>query len=454
MPGVKSFQLPDVEVDMTINPLRGLYRWRDMELAPQNEPSKDSYQRYYWRDLEPGEGQYDFSIVLRDMNKAITEGRKFSFRIRMMSGYEDNQVYMPSWLKGHDRCKAGCGWWTDTDTSNEGKTFIPDWNDPFIISKAEALLVELNKNVTSIGWIDIGMYGQYGEWALSGEVDYSNAPANIFPATLETKKKYIDMHINAFPGRQFVIDIVRQNIDAIVYAIDRTPARPVGLRLDCLGDGSFFNQWTDHLSDWNKIRDAWKKAPFISEFCPFEASTEQRGMSIAIDQIKEYHISLVGNGNVGKNSLAVDQRWLALPEADKNAMLTIAKISGYRYGITSGSISLGNDNTLAITTNWVNQGNAPLYEPYQVEIHLQQGTESKSVYKSSIVLSELLDQSTGEVRQDDVFSVAGLPAGNYSVMLRIVNLKNVDSDQQRPNLRLVNREVDEAGWLKLGEISL
>jgi hypothetical protein len=232
--------------DDTVNPLRGYHRWRGQEVVPQSAASSDAYQRYAWRDLEPELGRYDFSKVLADAATARSQARRLALRVRSMLGYDDGQVYVPRDLVAHPSCSAGCGWWADADPGNPQQTFVPDWNDPFVQERMRLLLQALGQALGTLplAWIDVGLYGQWGEWTLSSKINYALAPGGIGPITDVSKRAIAEAHFAAMPDRPFVMFALKGNVDTLDWALNRQTVthRPVGLRIDCLAKSGFMNQ--------------------------------------------------------------------------------------------------------------------------------------------------------------------------------------------------------------------
>src|SRR5207244_2924468 len=108
------------------NPLTGYYKWIGGEIIPLPEKSPDSYSRYTWKDLEPEKDVYNFAPIEKDLNMAQDQGRKFAFRVRAMTGYGDNLLYVPQYLQSY-------GWWADTNKDGTVDTFIPDWNSSYFL---------------------------------------------------------------------------------------------------------------------------------------------------------------------------------------------------------------------------------------------------------------------------------------------------------------------------------
>jgi hypothetical protein len=439
--------------DATINPLRGYYRWQNQELIPQPEPAHDSYRRYYWRTLEPVLGQYDFSSVLADRDAARDSGRKFALRVRMMAGYDDDTLYVPAWLPGHASCLAGCGFWTDTDAADPGLTFIPDWNDPFLQARARALLVALAAALggdADLAWIDVGLYGQYGEWALRSSA-YNAPPPGITPATNASKREFAKMHFDAFPTAQHVMFVPYANKDALTYGLleQAITAKPVGLRVDCLSRAGYFDQWSNRPTEWAAFANQWQRAPFVAEFCPFTSGHPTDNPATARQQAATYHISAISNGNFA-TALPDAQRWASLTATEQADLLMLGREAGYRLAVTASQMGVNRAGTLTLAATFANVGNAPTYEPWTVRAEL---VDAQGVVRWSAVLPVTLGDLVGGGATQAMATQAWklptkLPVEDYR--LRIVARDPRQATQPlyyRPMLKWVSAQRDADGGL-------
>ncbi|MDQ1813259.1 DUF4832 domain-containing protein [Massilia sp. CCM 9210] len=449
----RTYNTIPVESDDTVNPLRGYHRWQNQELVPQAAPARDAFRRYHWRDLEGVQGQFTFGAILADLKTARDQGRKYAFRLRMMAGYDDGQLYAPAYLAGNASCLHGCGFWADAGAAS-GKTWVPDWNDPFVLARSRALLQALAQaiaasgNAASIAWIDVGLYGQYGEWAIRKSV-YTNRPAGIEEATTDTRRALAKMHFEAFPTQQFVMFIPYANRDALRYALleQTITSKPVGLRADCLAQAGYFRQWTDHADEWRQFADQWRKAPFIAEFCPFESGHATNGPATARAQASEFHISSVGNANFAL-SKPDDQRWLSLSDPERHDMLMLGREAGYRYGVDSTWVSLTGDGQLTLAATFRNSGNAPTYEPWNVRLEI---VDTSGVARWSGSVPVALNALAGggvSTRVQSSWRVPALAAGTYALRLVARDARPADGQQRRP-LAWVLGERDADGGLTL-----
>jgi hypothetical protein len=272
-----------------VNPGRGFYRWRGVEIVPVPEPAYDEYDRFFWHDPENPEesietysGVYNFSRIDNALSAAASRGHKFAFRIRTMANKRSGKRYVPDYL-------ADCGW-------NYRGTFIPDWNSACFLDNAARLMNALGaryNNDPRVAWMDIGLYGEWGEWALSEET-YTAAPQGTSMATDESLTRIIDMQVNAFPNVRKVM-MAKTRASAVIHALSRSDQ--IGWRVDCFARNGYFNfhSHPDHLPAWDLMQDRWKTAPVIVEFCTDNVSLSN---STPLKQVQEFHISLIGNGNI------------------------------------------------------------------------------------------------------------------------------------------------------------
>lgn len=438
-----------VSSDDTVNPLRGYHRWRGQERVPQTSSALDAYQRYAWRDLEPTQGNYNFSTILADLATAKAQGRKFALRLRMMLGYDDGEVYVPAYLVGHASCAHGCGWWADYDAGNPLNTFVPDWNDTFLQQRASLLLQALATALgtqADIAWIDIGLYGQWGEWALSSSINYATAPLGVVAATDAAKRAFVDMHLNAFSNRQLVMFALYGNYDAVRYATTQQAITqlPVGLRIDCLGRDGFMDQWLSHAAEWAVIQNVWKTAPFVAEYCGFTHLSAGHSAATALQQVRDFHISSIGNANFGT--------YTDYSASEQTAFLQVGREGGYRYRPDTASITLDGSGLLTVSAVVRNEGNAPTYEPWDVLLELNNSAAS-TVWSQT--LSGSLKTSQGASSSQTFGASVQLPtltAGDYTLRLIARDGRRLSATPVRAPLRWTVLERGSDGGVDLATL--
>lgn len=344
-----------------INPLRGLYRWRDQEYAPQPQPAFDAYQRYNWRLLEPKRGNYDFSAIDNDIAQAASEGRKYAFRVRAM--VQGIALAVPDYLVDNR------GWRGDTDADGVPDTYVPDWNDPRFLERVESLTAALGQRYNGdprIAWVDVGIYGNWGEWHMWPFLDAYPRPNGTQEPSTASKQRIIDAMADAFSSSQLIMG--SEDPEALVYALQTYPR--MGWRRDSLGDAHFTDGagWArlrKNPAYWQLVTERWKTAPIVTEFISPNDQVDPSVYQLAGTQATEYHVSLVSNGNTFA--------WRRLSDDGRMAMLALGKAVGYRYELRQLTLPdlLSPGTSIAIRAEWRNVGNAPTYEPWQVVYQLR-----------------------------------------------------------------------------------
>lgn len=448
-----SFQQPLLDGLPEIpNPLRGFYDWisktKDTRMGVT---SSDFYTRFTWRDLEPSQGSYDFSKIDRILS-ALPTGHTFSFRISALNGCSSphNGQDVPDYLVG------GKGWWAPlTEAScNVPSAYIPDWNDPNFLTAANNFLSALGARYNGdhrIGFIDIGMFGHWGEWHVL-EFPYCDSNLNSLGAELPTAaslQAIIQSHVQAFPDTQLVM--MTDEKDSLLYALGLNTKIPVGMRRDSWG-ASIFNDATfisrrsmsgspspggkctfasSAMTDDEVafVLNRWTKAPFIVESYG-SAKAFQVGNEGIVAQIQNCHVSAIGNGswNLSWNSLDIPQQ---------EALATAGLSAGYRYLPKDISLTL-NGSFLEVTATWINQGSAPTYRNWNVQYFLYNKATNASVSQltSSLSLKTLLpttshgacntldsaETPSGTDRTlTEALSLSSVPAGSYELRVKVVD---------------------------------
>jgi Domain of unknown function (DUF4832)/Beta-galactosidase len=358
--------------------MRGLYRWRNQEYAPQPRPAYDSYERYNWRQIEPQLDQYDFSAIDRDIEQAVSEGRKHAFRIRTMVQGQDATA--PDYLIEGVRLS----WYGDTDGNGSPDTYVPDWNDPFFLERLAKLAAALGERYNGdprIAWVDVGMYGNWGEWHIWPFLDGYPRENGVEKPSEASKRAIIDAMARAFPDTQLIMGSAET--EALVYALQTYPQ--MGWRRDSLGDMLFttsagWRKLGQTPEQWALVTERWKSAPIISEFISPNDQRDPDVYQLALAQAAEYHVSLVSNGN----TLA----WDNLSEAGREGMLILGKAVGYRYAPQQISVPaiLTPGESFTISAEWNNLGNAPAYEQWEIVYQLRSPNGGGIVWEAPSML--------------------------------------------------------------------
>jgi hypothetical protein len=399
----QSYSLEEAAI---VNPLRGLYRWRTQETAPQPRSAYDSYERYTWRDLEPSEGRYDFSVIDRDLEQARRNGRKHGFRIRSLVDGQGKLV--PDYLVN----KMEHGWWANTNGGSSDDTYVPDWNDPNFLEHMGQLIDELGRRYNGdprISFIDIGFYGNWGEWTMWPL--HREPPGNAELIRPETLRFLIDRMARAFPDTQLLMGT--EDEVGVEYALRTYPR--MGWRRDSLGvphfsDSGVMRRLRAKPEVWQLLMDRWRAAPIVTEFIGLGAQSDPEVYQLAQQQVLEYKVSMVSNGNTFQ--------WGQISPEGRNAFIQLGKLAGYRLSLYELRINANLAGPLVVETQWQNSGSAPLYEQWQVWLQLRNVKDGQLVYEAplSIDLGTIMPGGF-QLQQDQLQVGNAFPPGSYELSI-------------------------------------
>lgn len=430
-----------------VNSNRGFYKWRGGEVVPirdgvtHQNSSYDVYQRFTWNQIELDNNVWTFSDLKNAAKEARARGGKFSFGIYSVCTSWCDAVSVPSDIP-EDTAKYGGAW--------KGLIYVPDWNNQNFLDRAERMLKRINLEMVndpefgkSIGFIDIRMYGNWGEWHMSG--------LSGFPRITEaSQKRIVDMHARAFPNTQLVM--MSNGGYAFAYAMDLNSTsnppvqKPIGWRNDCLGlhinnfngvdrvvehfrstkkepippnpgpeniqppasdkgqeDWEYKNYW-DAVA-WDKRKDRWKVAPVVTEFCPLyperkleadlngnllPSSQQIPEIRAAINQTKDFHVAFISNGNIGNekwySSTPIggtnEQKWAAFSTVEKQMLFELGKTAGFRFELMSLTLpqAVAPGAGFTVQSIWRNSGTAPDYDPWNTHLAL---------YKNGVLVKKI-----------------------------------------------------------------
>jgi len=307
-----------------------------------------AYFRWSWADLEPVEGEYNFSLVDRVIEQAKSKGESLAFRIMV-----EYKAGSPQWMldKGVASVPVGDG------------TF-PDSNNPIFLDYHERLIRAFGARYagsSDIDHIDIGSVGCWGEWNTACCQGVEAQCKQYFP-TEENQIKITDWYFTYFPNTPLVMLHGGQ----LKYAV----SRGAGWRGDCFGDYGFFGPNWNHMEHAYArvlqdpiIADAWKRGPVQFEACGVMQDWYDKGFDIDLILQKglEWHMS-VFNGKAAP-----------VPAALKPRIGEFLKKLGYRMVIRemTHTAETSPGGMLLLQSRWENVGVAPFYHPWPLAYRLR-----------------------------------------------------------------------------------
>lgn len=396
--------------------------------VPGYPKSTIAYYRWYWDELEPEEGKFNWAMVDSVLALAKAHGQRLATRIMPANG----RPRIPGWYR-----KTGARGWdfVAESTQNAGKTdpsWMPDHEDPLFAKYMGRLVKEFAKRYDGhpdIDHIDIGSYGHWGEWHLSfvkEKRDYK----------FDLKKMIIDWYLEGFKKTPMVIP---EDAEAgLIYATENG----TGWRADCIGDYGPPNNWnlmTRYLQlprIYPSVGEAWKKSPVAFESCGTMETWLAAGRDIEFiySVCLELHTSILNN-----KSSAIPPEWWPATER-------FLKQMGYRFVVRSLRHEkwLEPGSTLNLEMTLDNIGVAPPYRAYIPVFEIRQaGARSSRSVVAQVETTWMVRQwlPGRHVQATQVMLPDDLKPGRYLVCFSLI-----DPYSKEPAIKLAVDGGDAQGW--------
>lgn len=300
-----------------------------------------AYFRIPWAFLEPEEGRYDFSYLDRMIARSAALGQHTMLRFPPHINLPDDHD-LPLWFQR----KLGLPPREEGDkASPRDERFFEDYSR-FV----RAVGAHINKDPRIEG-VDISVTDGWGE----------DAGIDMLP------RAWWSRVIDAYTESMTTFPLVKQfnHTESVFYANEK---RPVGLRLDCLGNmiiddpaahTHMFWHYPDAFAEMPRV---WERAPIHFEVCWSMTHWYDKGWDIdyTIEQSLKWHIT-----SFNAKSSPVPEPWREKTEAWIRHM-------GYRFAIRRADYPsyLETGDTASVTL-WVeNRGVAPIYHKHPFRLRL------------------------------------------------------------------------------------
>ncbi len=394
-------------------------------VAPGYLPTTVSYCRWFWRVMEPKDGEYDFHMI--DGALKTCEERRQTLAVRLMAFGSYRQPRVPDWYAER---------YPMTEATYGGGTFpIPVHDSPEYLERWGGLVREFARRYDGhpyLETVDVTYIGPWGEGA--GE------------CSREQCRRFAELWKDAFPNTIRLGMIEGPQMQEAL-------ATGSGWRCDCYGD--MRAEGTAHVPGhlaWNHMFDSyptevarggaqetWKTAPVHLETCwvPMHWYRQGWDLEFILEQGLKYHATYF----MPKST--------ALPDAWMGRLAAFCEKLGYRFIFRQAIVDTQAPRTGSFQFQcWIeNVGVAPLYRPYRFALRLRQGE------REAVVPLEDVDVRTwlpGDIWMDRTIPIpAGFQPGVAELAVGIV-----DPPTHAPRVRFANRESFSDRWLDLGAIEL
>lgn len=399
------------------------------------------YERFYWRDLEPVEGQYNFALVDDAFKYAAAHRPAMNVGLRFMALAEpESGPQIPDWL-----IKKGVkGTWTP-----DHKTFAPDLDDPLFIAYSQRLLNAFGKRYDgnqNLAFVDIGIVGAWGEWHNSNFPTLKPLLERYTTAQLD---RYVAMHFAAFPVTPKIM--LMSGGQSLANAV----ARGAGWRADCWGDLRVFSDSWNHMQDdypqrllaaqksYSGFDDAWKRSPVSLEICSYMLDWKN------IFKYTPDEVQGIFNWAVTHHVSTINLKSRKVPGEYRPIVDDALTKLGYRFRLASLSHESvwENGQTLALVSTWYNDGNAPIYLPYTLSFRII--NDGNKVVAQGNSPEDIRRWLPGKHQLNYSLPMPGaLPGGNYFIEVAIVDKSGT------ARINFANEGGQSSGWYRVSMLTV
>lgn len=424
---------PKETSELFANPHMGwqtFHRFADEDPNLAGLPSGAAYFRFYWREIEPADGQIDFAKFDALFAHAQKAGQRLSFRVMCAGTDQGTPLEVPAWLK-----QSGCRGFDYPYENGKTVFWVPDFDDPRFQAAHTRLITQLGKrydNHPALDHVDIGSVGLWGEWHMSG--------TGVDVPPLKTRLALIDLYRAAFPKSPKIMLI------GDVDGMRRATQRGCGWRADCLGDmGGFSKKWNhmqnlypDNLAK-SGAAEAWKRGPVAWESCWEMNKWVQENWDVRA--IFDY--ALAHHGSYLNNKSA------RIPEGTRPEIERFLRKLGYRLVLRrlEHPQTVARASSLPLALDWDNVGVAPPYGRQRVAVRLTDARGKTALVAPGTPITGWLP---GRRRVAETVKIPRrLAPGRYALAIGVV-----EPATKAPAVRLAIAGRAGDGWYPLSHIEV
>jgi hypothetical protein len=401
------------------NPLKGWCTYTDA--GPIRQPYSMVYRYVSWKELEPTEGRYEFAAWERRTwdGDPLAKGKRIVFRVYL--DYPGRPSGVPDWLtaKGVRMRRY----------EDYGGGASPDYDDPQLVAGLERLIAALGARYDHnprVAFVALGVLGFWGEW-------HTYPHAEWF-ASSETQRRIVDAYHRAFPDK---------------ILMGRYPSGDLGTEPWLGYHDDMFPADSNGAEDWNFMpmmrrsgrTENWRSAAIGGEMEPGKA-TQWLGVGFGTTRaaMEAMHVTWIG-----PYSPAIEPNQTA--DFVQSCQRMVRRM-GYQFRLSEIRVDTRAyaGTTLPVSVDGVNEGLAPFYYPWPVQMALIRPDDT--VAKVVGVPVDVRTWQPGDFHFAASMSLR-VPAGRYRLVLGII-----DPWLGRPAVAFANDLPRVGGWIVLTDIEV
>ncbi len=377
-------------------------------------PAGAIYHRLEWLPLEPEPGKYRWEIIDRLLAEGEQQRLPVLLRIMTASSHSGQETSTPRWV--FERGARYTSYEVTSANPSSGRPGIvrraPDFSDPIFLDAHERFIAALARRYDGdprLLAIDIGSYGNWGEWHVYG------LGKDAQKAAPEIRRRYADMYLKNFTRTRLVF--MTDDAETLAYALTRRKPFATGLRRDGVGSPNHAKRWAGtpayaHIPDMGEV---WKHQPIVFEwYCNLsELHRQNWSMPDAVDWMLRNHVNLILE-NLHAGTHATPEERAKLDELTRRAGARLVPLA------VRHPRQIDSSGQLTIQSDWENRGVARVLLPYRLEWSLTDAT-------GAIVWRGRSDADVnawlpGKFTVSDRFTLpAALKPGRYQLALALVD---------------------------------
>jgi len=399
------------------NPLKGWCPYTDA--GPIRQPYSMVFLYAPWKWLEPEDGRFAFEQwERRDWSVLAAQGKHVVLRVYI--DYPSSPSGLPDWLNKEVK---------STPYTEHGGGVSPDYDNPRMVAAMERLIAAMGRRYDRnprVAFIELGLLGFWGEW--------HTWPRDALYARRDTERRVIEAYRLAFPNKVLMGR----------YARGHAGSQPwLGFHDD------LFPQDTDNGQDWSFLaglrrsgRTAnWERAAIGGEMVPGRAKQW-------LGEKAEQTTRMVERGHfswVGPYCPALDN---AKSPEFRHQSESLVRRMGYQFRLTevqhNSEVETG--ATLPVAIRGVNEGVAPFYYPWPVELALIDDT-GRLIGRRALTC-DLRTWLPGPFEVEGRLEAKASP-GRYKLSLGVIDLWT-----GRPAIQFANKLPTHEGWTVLSTVTV
>jgi hypothetical protein len=385
--------------------------------APDFPESTIAYYRWFWSQLEPEKGKYQWDAIDLALERARAKGQKVDFRLMPY----DQSHPLPEWYRNSGARRA------NKPEDADGKIWSPDADDPLYARYWNAFVAAAGRRYNGhpdLNAVDISTVGYWGEgWG-------------PYLPEWRVQQALIDQYFESFGRTRLLMNFDEPR--ALAYGT----GRGAGWRLDCWGDLGGRGKGMMHMLDMypqqvvrTGIQEVWRRSPVSLETCGTPLSWKQWGytdkqLQYIFDQALRWHAT-----SINIKSTAIPADW-------KPAFREFEKKIGYRFVLRRleypRSVKAG--TMMPVSMWWLNAGVAPLYGDYRLALAIDDAVIN--------VPADLRQWLPGDAVFDGgLYVPPGVKPGTHRVRVAMLS-----ADTGQPAIRLAIEGRQPDGWYDVGSI--